>query len=55
MRAADTLNELPMFPDQDDETEERETDQTRTVAEGAAAGAIVGDVVTATDADTDAN
>ena len=54
VRAADTLNELPMFPDQDDETEERETDQTRTVAEGAAAGADVGDAVTATDADTDA-
>ena len=54
VRAADTLNELPMFPDQDDQTEERETDQTRTVAEDAAAGAIVGGVVTATDADTDA-
>ena len=39
VRAADTLNELPMFPDQDAETEERETDQTRTVAEDAAAGA----------------
>ena len=54
VRAADTLNELPMFPDQDDQTEERETDQTRTVAEDAAAGANVGGVVTATDADTDA-
>ena len=54
VRAADTLNELPMFPDQDDETEERETDQTRTVAEDAAADAIVGDAVTATDADTGA-
>ena len=54
VRAADTLNELPMFPDQDDQTEERETDQTRTVAEDAAAGANVVGVVTATDADTDA-
>ena len=54
VRAADTFNELPMFPDQDDQTEERETDQTRTVAEDAAADANVGDAVTATDADTDA-
>ena len=54
VRAADTLNELPMFPDQDAETEERETDQTRTVAENTGADQPVGDVVEAMDADTGA-
>ena len=33
VQAADTTNEPPKFPDQDDQTEGDQTDQTRTVAE----------------------
>ena len=54
VRAADTFNELPMFPDQDDQTEERETDQTRTIPEDTEAGQNVGAVVVADDADAGA-
>ena len=51
VQAADTTNEPPKFPDQDDQTEGDQTDQTRTVAENTAAGENVGEVVTATDED----
>ena len=56
VRAADTRNELPKFPDQDADTDGDQTDQTRTVAENTTStqDPEVGDPVTATDDDTDA-
>ena len=54
VRAADTVNETPMFPDQDDETEGEQTDQTRTIPEDTDAGDPVGAAVTAMDADAGA-
>ena len=47
----DTRNDPPEFPDQDEDTEGDQTDQTRTVAEDIAAGAIVGSPVVAMDED----
>ena len=47
---ADTRNKAPVFPDQDDEMEGRQTDQERGVAENTASGCVViGDAVTAMD------
>ena len=52
VQAADTTNEPPKFPDQDDQTEGDQTDQTRTVAENTAAGQpVMGLAVEATDED----
>ena len=51
VQAADTFNEPPEFPDQDLDTEGDQTDQTREVAENAAASTNVGAAVTATDPD----
>ena len=51
VQAADTFNEKPEFADLDPDTEGDQTDQTREVAENAAAGTNVGTVVTATDPD----
>ena len=44
---ADTDNKAPVFPDQDTDTEERETDQERTVAENTASGTGIGAAVAA--------
>ena len=46
---ADTRNKAPVFDDQDDEMEGRQTDQERSVAENTASGTGIGDAVTATD------
>ena len=48
----DTRNKAPVFPDQDDEMEGRQTAQERTVAENTASGMDIGDVVIAEDEDT---
>ena len=50
---ADTTNKSPVFPDQDPETEGEQKNQTREVAENAAAGRPVGDPVTAEDPNGD--
>ncbi len=44
---ADTDNKAPVFPDQDAETDGRQTDQERTVAENTAAATAIGDPVAA--------
>ena len=46
-----TVNQAPVFPDQDDETEGRQTAQERSIAENTAADANIGDRVVATDED----
>ena len=46
-----TVNQAPVFPDQDDETEGRQTAQERSIAENTDAGANIGDRVVATDED----
>ena len=55
VQAADTKNERPKFRDQDVDTEGDQTDQIREVAENTAAGAPVGDPVTAMDPDDNDN
>ena len=47
----DVANPVPVFPDQNLVTDDKETDQEREVAENSAAGTAVGDPVTATDDD----
>ena len=48
----DTRNKAPVFPDQDDEMEGRQTAQERSVAENTASGTDIGTAVAATDEDT---
>ncbi len=47
----DTRNKAPVFPDQDDEMEGRQTAQERDVEENTDSGAAIGDAVDATDED----
>ena len=47
----DTRNKAPVFPDQDDEMEGRQTAQERMIAENTAAAEDIGDPVVATDED----
>ena len=49
---ADTRNKAPVFPDQDDEMDGRQTAQERMIAENTAAAVNIGDPVAATDEDT---
>ena len=52
MVLVDTRNKAPVFPDQDDEMEGRQTAQERMIAENTAAAANIGGLVVATDEDT---
>ena len=49
VKAYDNVNAAPVFPDQDPDMEESQTDQEREVDENSAAGTPVGDPVMATD------
>ena len=49
---ADTRNKAPVFPDQDDDMEGRQTAQERMIVENTASAMSIGDPVTATDEDT---